>query len=731
MVLPLVVFVAVFERFNIFIPALGFSLKLSLILLPIAALLLLVRRKLVFNPTFLFPSLALVILAEVLSIPFSFDPFQSFQVVVFHLLMIGLFYLIVWSTNVRGLTPIVWAWGIGAAVVSILGFWQFSRYFWGLDPTLPFDQWFTFAKSLPAGTFVQTFFSFFGLNAATLRPSSTFIDASTGASFVGIFLILGLGWFLSWNKDDRRRVLMGVLMVFSSIYFLIALSRSAVLGLVAGLAAFSYLVLRDRINVRKLKIIIVTVVLAVLGVGIWFSITSPERLGSTVARLKYVQAAVEMLKHNPITGVGAGNFEPYYTQVLHPGAPAGYSHSIFLTWLGELGILGFLANLLLIAAVVLIVRRSLRSLKQTSFWYTRLVALLAAFVTLVFANIFHAHYGLEFTWVLLGLIVAGYYSAKAEYYNRAERGQYYQAKLSTINNQLSTIDILGVKVDNVTMGEAVERVKEIFRQQAKEIAFAIKRAQRVSKRNVREANVNGRRPFQQAMIVTPNPEMIISASKDKEFTQILNNADLAVPDGMGLVWASRIWGTPLQERVAGTDLFVELCAESSRRGGRVFFLEGPEGLHSSAKAARVLKGKYPKLQIAGTFAGDGSPHGDAETVRQINLSTGSRLTLSEVERVNKSTNQPIDLLFVSYGHGKQERWIKRNLPKLDVKVAMGVGGAFDFVAGTQPRAPGLVRRLGFEWLYRLARQPGRIRRQLALLPFIFLTFREAFKVTRI
>lgn len=683
MVLPLVVFVAVFERFNIFMPALGFSLKLSLILLPIAALLLLVRRKLVFNPTFLFPSLALVILAEVLSIPFSFDPFQSFQVVVFHLLMIGLFYLIVWSTNVRGLTPIVWAWGIGAAVVSILGFWQFSRYFWGLDPTLPFDQWFTFAKSLPAGTFVQTFFSFFGLNAATLRPSSTFIDASTGASFVGIFLILGLGWFLSWNKDDRRRVLMGVLMVFSSIYFLIALSRSAVLGLVAGLAAFSYLVLRDRINVRKLKIIIVTVVLAVLGVGIWFSITSPERLGSTVARLKYVQAAVEMLKHNPITGVGAGNFEPYYTQVLHPGAPAGYSHSIFLTWLGELGILGFLANLLLIAAVVLIVRRSLRSLKQTSFWYTRLVALLAAFVTLVFANIFHAHYGLEFTWVLLGLIVAGY----------------YQAKLSTINNQLSTIDILGVKVDNVTMGEAVERVKEIFRQQA------------TGKRNVREANVNGRRPFQQAMIVTPNPEMIISASKDKEFTQILNNADLAVPDGMGLVWASRIWGTPLQERVAGTDLFVELCAESSRRGGRVFFLEGPEGLHSSAKAARVLKGKYPKLQIAGTFAGDGSPHGDAETVRQI----------------NKSTNQPIDLLFVSYGHGKQERWIKRNLPKLDVKVAMGVGGAFDFVAGTQPRAPGLVRRLGFEWLYRLARQPWRIKRQLALLPFAAAVFKKALK----
>ncbi|MDP1710805.1 MAG: O-antigen ligase family protein, partial [candidate division WWE3 bacterium] len=393
MVLPLIVFVAVFERFNFFLPALGFSLKLSLILLPVVALVLLIRKKLSFNPTFLFPFLALVILVEILSIPFSFDPFQSFQVVVFHLLMIGLFYLIVWNNrnNLKGsreesggdrLDRLVWAWGIGAAVVSILGFWQFARYFWGLDPTLPFDQWFA-AKTLPVGAFVQTFYEW--LNLAVLRPSSTFIDVSTGASFVGIFILLGLGWFVSWGRNDRRRVLMGALMVFSSLYFMIALSRSAALGLVAGLAAFSYLVLRDRINLRKLKILIIAVVIAVLGAGIGFSIVSPERLGSAVARLKYVQAAVEMLKHNPITGVGAGNFEPYYTQVLSPGAPAGYSHSIFLTWLGELGILGFLANLLLIAAVILVVGRSLRSLKQTSFWYARLVALLAAFVALVFA----------------------------------------------------------------------------------------------------------------------------------------------------------------------------------------------------------------------------------------------------------------------------------------------------------------------------------------------------------
>src|SRR4030042_1026781 len=136
--LALLVFSTIFERFNVFIPALDFSLKLSLIILPITGVVILLRRKLTFNPTFLFPFLALVILAEALSIPFSFNPFQSLQVMICHLLTLGLFYLIVWSIKEeRVLDRLVWAWGIGAAVVALLGIWQFARYFWGLDPPLP------------------------------------------------------------------------------------------------------------------------------------------------------------------------------------------------------------------------------------------------------------------------------------------------------------------------------------------------------------------------------------------------------------------------------------------------------------------------------------------------------------------------------------------------------------------------------------------------------------------
>jgi len=673
--LALLVFSTIFERFNVFLPEWGFSLKLSLIILPIAALVLLFQKRLRFNPTFLFPFLALVILVEALSIIFSFDRFQSFQVVVFHLLMLGLFYLIIWSTrSERDLDRLVWTWGAGAATVALLGIWQFARYAGGWDPTLPFDRWFA-AKTLPAGAFVQTLYEW--LNLTFLRPSSTFIDVSTGASFSGIFLLLGLGWFLSWDRNDRRRLVIAVPLIFSALYFLVAVSRSAALGLVAGLAVFAYLNLKDRVDLRVLKRWLEIGLGLILAGGVFFSLGSAERWASTLTRLNYLRAAGEMFKHNPILGVGAGNFEPYYVKIVVPGAPAGYSHSIFLTWLGETGILGLAANLLLTAVLVFFLWTIVNSLKNNPRWYRRMAGLLAALVALVFANLFHAHYGLEFTWVLMGLAVSGYYLAKEKEAN--PKG----LKFPTLR-----VDVLGVKVDNVTMEEALERVKEIFRRQAASYRIP-------------------------AMIFTPNPEMIMSARKDKEFTQLLNKADLAVPDGVGLVWASRIWGTPFKERVAGTDLFLKLCGEVARRGGQVFLLEDPAGLQSAAIAAKKLKCQYPKLNVK-TLVAEGSPAGDAQTVSAIN-------------QVVKSSSRPIDLLFVAYGHGKQERWIARNLDKIPVKIAMGVGGAFDFVAGSQTRAPFFLRCLGLEWLYRLVRQPWRIKRQLQLLPFIYLTFRESFR----
>ncbi|GMR18882.1 MAG: hypothetical protein BMS9Abin34_004 [Patescibacteria group bacterium] len=676
--LPFLVFSTVLERFNVFIPQLDFSLKLSLILLPVVGLVLFLKRRLVFNATFLFPFLALAVLAQIVSIPFSFDPFQSFQVVVFTLLMIGFFYLIVWSVrSAEVLTRLVWAWGAGAVAVALLGFWQFGRFLLGQDPALFFDRW-VLAKTLPAVTFIQDFFG-----RTFLRPSSTFIDVNTSASFVGIFILLGSAWLLSMRAENREQrtesrktrtsyLILLTFLLISLVYFILASSRTAALGLAVGAATLAYLLLREKIGKKLLAGGLVLLLAGLIGGMAYFSSVDPARSGSAVARLDYARAAVEMLKRSSWAGVGAGNFEPYYTQVLKPGAEAGYSHSILLTWLGELGVGGTFINLLLIGVVVLFLWRILNFLKSNSVWYIRVSGLLAGFLALVFANVFHAHYGLEFTWVLLGLAVAGYYVARSEIRDQrsGNRGQ-----------GLGRVDVLGVQVDNITMGEAVDKVKEIFR--------------------------SGKKGF----VATPNPEMVMQSRGDEEFRKILNAADISVPDGAGLIWASRIWGTPLKERVTGTDLFLELCAEASRRGGRVLFLEGPEGLMSSEEAARKLKQKYPKLDIAGTL---------------VISRRDDKKALSAIKEASRGRD--IDLLFVAYGHGKQEPWIKRNLPKIPVKVAVGVGGALDFAAGVQIRAPRVVRALGLEWFYRLARQPNRLKRQVyALVPFIFLTFRKSLK----
>jgi len=661
--LALLVFSTIFERLNVFVPALDFSLKLSLIILPIAGLGLLLKKCLTFNPTFLFPALAAVILTEVLSIIFSFDRFQSFQVVVFHLLMIGLFYLIIWSVrSERGLDRLVWAWGAGAVAVSFLGFWQFLRYLLGQDPALFFDRWIS-AKTLPATTFIQDIFG-----RTFLRPPSTFIDVNTAASFVGIFLILGGAWWLA-TKERKFRLALGGMLLVSLIYFGLAVSRTATLGLGMGILVIAYLNLKERISKKALLSGLAVLLLLILSGLAYFTFADPARLASLERREGYAQSTISMLKRTNYLGVGVGNFESYYTQVLRPKAKYGYSHSIFLTWLGEMGILGVAANLFLAVVLILFLYRLFDRLKRGNVWKWRIAGLLSAYIALLAANLFHAHYGLEFTWVLLGLAVSGFYLAKRS----------SELNPEGLESPTLRVDVLGIKVHNVTMAEAVERVKGFF--------------------------ASGR----QAYVVTSNSEMVIAGRRDKEFTQILNQADLAVPDTVGLVWASRIWGTPLNGRVAGTDLLPRLCEEAARRGGRVLLLEGPEGLMSASAAAEELRRRYPKIEVEVLVIG--ADQDDQAVVAIRNISRG----------------RDFDLLFVAYGHGKQERWISRNLKRIPVKVAMGVGGALDFIAGKQIRAPKMMRSLGLEWLYRLIRQPRRIKRQLALLPFIFLTFKESFK----
>lgn len=213
-------------------------------------------------------------------------------------------------------------------------------------------------------------------------------------------------------------------------------------------------------------------------------------------------------------------------------------------------------------------------------------------------------------------------------------------------------DVLGVKIDDVSLDQAVEIVKGWLD-----------------------------RPGQH-QIVTPNPEIVVMAQKDPSLKNILNNADLAVPDGVGLkLFTDIVCHTP------GVDLMEALIKLSTEKGFTVGFLGGREGVAN--KTSECLSRKYPKLKVV--FA----------------RSEGEVLPTT-------------DLLFVAFGPPKQEKWIANNLPKLPVKVAMGVGGAFDYLSHLIPRAPKSVRTIGFEWLFRLIIQPWRLTRQLALIKYIWL-----------
>ena len=214
--------------------------------------------------------------------------------------------------------------------------------------------------------------------------------------------------------------------------------------------------------------------------------------------------------------------------------------------------------------------------------------------------------------------------------------------------------ILGVKIDDVNMDEALEIVHGLFKKPGKHY------------------------------IVTPNPEFIMTAQKDLEFKKILNDADLSIPDGNGLRLSGKV-----KNNVSGVDLMEKLVEKSADWGVTMGFLGAATGV--AEKTAECLQKKYPKIKIA--FA---SSH---DTLYMI---------------------PDTDLLFVAFGAPKQEKWIYKNLPKLNVKIVMGVGGSFDYISGKVPRAPKFFRNFGLEWLFRLIIQPWRIKRQIKLIKYLWL-----------
>jgi N-acetylglucosaminyldiphosphoundecaprenol N-acetyl-beta-D-mannosaminyltransferase len=196
------------------------------------------------------------------------------------------------------------------------------------------------------------------------------------------------------------------------------------------------------------------------------------------------------------------------------------------------------------------------------------------------------------------------------------------------------------------------------------------------------------------MVATVNPEFVMAARRHAAFATALGRADLSVPDGYGVVWALRRMGCPQRDRVTGTDLVPALAASCAAGGRRLFLLGARPGV--AAEAAARLTARFPGLQVVGAEPGSPLPEDDEATV----------------ERVNQAAPE---VLLVAYGHPKQELWIDRNRERLRVPVAIGVGGAFDFIAGRVRRAPVWMRRAHLEWMWRLALEPWRARR-MAVLP---------------
>jgi N-acetylglucosaminyldiphosphoundecaprenol N-acetyl-beta-D-mannosaminyltransferase len=272
-----------------------------------------------------------------------------------------------------------------------------------------------------------------------------------------------------------------------------------------------------------------------------------------------------------------------------------------------------------------------------------------------------------------------------------------------------------------------------------------------TKREILEYIIKRLENFKEKLfLVTPNPEFLVLANKNNDFKNILNRADLALADGVGLMIAAKIMGKPLKERFTGVDLVKSLCGAVAEKPITVGFLGGRDGI--AEKTAECLLKKHPKLKIG--FVGEewvlGEPLGHlphiADDVRRSYPTTmSSPSSLSErLPQSNRRSafsssasgqvpslntkyeiqNTGVDILFVAFGAPKQEFWINENLKKIPVKIAIGVGGAFDYLGGKIPRAPGFIRNIGLEWLFRLAVQPWRIKRQLSLLKFVWLVAKE-------
>lgn len=228
---------------------------------------------------------------------------------------------------------------------------------------------------------------------------------------------------------------------------------------------------------------------------------------------------------------------------------------------------------------------------------------------------------------------------------------------------MNRIDVLGIEFDNTDILEAVERAIRLMEER------------------------------RHAYVVTPNPEIILESQKNEKLASAVKSADMVLPDGVGVIYASHILGTPIKNRIPGIDFASALMARISENGRKVFLLGAKPGV--AELAGERLAERYPGLVICGVNDG----YFEEEDTEFI------------IEKINSASP---DLVLVCLGSPKQEIWMKNNAELLDTGLLIGLGGALDVYAGVVERAPRKWRSMGLEWLYRLIREPKRIKRMVKL-----------------
>lgn len=241
-------------------------------------------------------------------------------------------------------------------------------------------------------------------------------------------------------------------------------------------------------------------------------------------------------------------------------------------------------------------------------------------------------------------------------------------------------DILGVKINKLNMEQALNNIFSIVKEEKK------------------------------AMVVTPNAEMIMRARKNKELKTILNEADLSLADGAGVLIASKLFNIDINERVSGFDLLTEILSyDKFPNKFSVYFLGAEPGVVD--KMFDNLKDKSKKLANNKNLAKN------LEIVGYHHGYLNSELKKELIKDINEKAP---DILFVGMGVPLQEKFLKENMEKLNIKVGITVGGSFDVLAGNLKRAPKFIQKIGLEWLYRLLQEPKRFRRTLLLPQFVVI-----------